>query len=693
MDELGQKNIQPRMGIKKKNDSIFSINKNGKYTEISILSELFEKSTNIELLYLLNLYRIENNHIDKNIDNYTNQNIVSEHPFPHIAFFIENKHHYTGGRYSVYLHAVILSLITKVTVVMDKKPPFYNDFLLYYNDNFNLIIDKNFLSNDSLLFDIIVGVPFYSGLHAFNYARKIGAKLFSFIFESPNWIIKYREGVDSTEYYWANYKKVLIDSDKIIVPSYESKKYLLEWINISDDKAQVLYPTINQVVASKYKDSSTTIEYDVLFITRMTEYKSIIPIIKNCRKNEFHFHILGKILNNNIKNLIDNLIKDGYNITIYENVTDSVKFNMVSKCKMIIHPSLFEGFGIPPLEAIYMNKPIVVYNLPVFKEVYGNAVIYAEWNNPKDFVDKMRNYLVPLSNDDTEKVKEIATIKYNFNKMIPIFNIPKITAGMIVYNGEEYIKYSIMSIYHLLYEIIIVEGSVDMYSDTYHSTDKTNEIIEELKSIDYAKKIKYIKFNTFWKDKIEMQNNIAKFITGDFYLKLDFDEIWKPETLIDAINLFLKDENLTVLKMPFYHFWTNFNTIAKDEGGKWSTKHPRIWRWSKDFKHVGSFNYFVNIKTAKKVAAPFYKEVEYSGDRIYHFGYARKLDAVNNKIAYYKNRKIEKVANNTYQNWKMGELTQPTQNSISGAEEFKGKLPLILNEHPYLNIKDIREVK
>lgn len=44
-------------------------------------------------------------------------------------------------------------------------------------------------------------------------------------------------------------------------------------------------------------------------------------------------------------------------------------------------PSVYEGFGIPPLEALSCDCPTLLSNIPVFKEVYGNAVEYFTNNN------------------------------------------------------------------------------------------------------------------------------------------------------------------------------------------------------------------------------------------------------------------------------------------------------------------------
>lgn len=54
-----------------------------------------------------------------------------------------------------------------------------------------------------------------------------------------------------------------------------------------------------------------------------------------------------------------------------------------------INPSFYEGFGIPNIEAMYFNCPILCADIPVFREVCEEAAIYFELNNASDFIEKM----------------------------------------------------------------------------------------------------------------------------------------------------------------------------------------------------------------------------------------------------------------------------------------------------------------
>jgi glycosyltransferase involved in cell wall biosynthesis len=61
----------------------------------------------------------------------------------------------------------------------------------------------------------------------------------------------------------------------------------------------------------------------------------------------------------------------------------------------LVLPSLYEGFGLPPLEAMACRCPVIVSNAASLPEVCGDAALYCDPHDPTDIADKIRQ----LTND------------------------------------------------------------------------------------------------------------------------------------------------------------------------------------------------------------------------------------------------------------------------------------------------------
>jgi glycosyltransferase involved in cell wall biosynthesis len=84
------------------------------------------------------------------------------------------------------------------------------------------------------------------------------------------------------------------------------------------------------------------------------------------------------------------LIEEGYELGIVEEmgyVPDSVLANLYTDAKALIYPSKYEGFGLPPLEAMAMGCPVITTKYTSIPEVCGEAVYYIEPDDEKNFAD------------------------------------------------------------------------------------------------------------------------------------------------------------------------------------------------------------------------------------------------------------------------------------------------------------------
>lgn len=65
----------------------------------------------------------------------------------------------------------------------------------------------------------------------------------------------------------------------------------------------------------------------------------------------------------------------------------------IKKSTVLVSPSVFEGWGITPIEALYCEVPVLLSDLEVFREVYGDNVLYHKQNDPEDMKEKLKKLM------------------------------------------------------------------------------------------------------------------------------------------------------------------------------------------------------------------------------------------------------------------------------------------------------------
>lgn len=116
-------------------------------------------------------------------------------------------------------------------------------------------------------------------------------------------------------------------------------------------------------------------------------------------------------------------------VLLLENVNEIEKIFFYQNAEFFIFPSLYEGFGIPLLEAMASNCPIVASNIAVFKEIIGKDGIFFNPKNTKSIYlimqkiysnNKIKNFLINIGkkridNFSTKKVsKDLENYYYKF---------------------------------------------------------------------------------------------------------------------------------------------------------------------------------------------------------------------------------------------------------------------------------------
>ena len=181
-----------------------------------------------------------------------------------------------------------------------------------------------------------------------------------------------------------NYRKRIFDHvDAIISISENTKKDLIDIYNINENKIHTIYLGIDNNLDKRlnFNKSKNQNPY-ILYVGNRSKHKNFISVIKAYSKSK------------KIKNNFDFLCFGGGNFNLYEKnlfskLNISNKVNQVfgddadlnefyKNANLFVYPTLYEGFGLPPMEAIQNGCPVLISNVESLKEIYGDSVIYID---------------------------------------------------------------------------------------------------------------------------------------------------------------------------------------------------------------------------------------------------------------------------------------------------------------------------
>lgn len=203
--------------------------------------------------------------------------------------------------------------------------------------------------------------------------------------------------------------------DHIISISHSTKRDLIDLFGIDDQKITVVHLGVD---LSAFKNvrlaSSTEHKPFLLYVGSRKGYKNFNGFIRAFASsvrliNELDIRAFGGgEFNSEEKKLITQL---GFKPDQVQQVSgdDAVLAMLYQQAIAFVYPSLYEGFGLPPLEAMAANCPVISSNSSSMPEVVRNAGVYFDPQNCEEirqtieevvFSDELKKQLIKLGQDN-----------------------------------------------------------------------------------------------------------------------------------------------------------------------------------------------------------------------------------------------------------------------------------------------------
>lgn len=186
-------------------------------------------------------------------------------------------------------------------------------------------------------------------------------------------------------------KRTCQNAKQIIAITKKTKEDIVKLLNVSPEKITVIY----EAASKNYKPIKDTSRIDslkhkfdiskpyLIYVGQWREHKNVVRLIRAFglfrRRHglDYQLVLVGKIDSKYLRvaetikelGLKDNVVLTGY-------VPDSDLPYLYNGAEFFTFPSLYEGFGLPPLEAMACGTPVVSSNASCMPEVLGDAAQY-----------------------------------------------------------------------------------------------------------------------------------------------------------------------------------------------------------------------------------------------------------------------------------------------------------------------------
>ncbi len=208
---------------------------------------------------------------------------------------------------------------------------------------------------------------------------------------------------------------------KVITVSKSSKEDIINVFNVSPDKIEVIYeacdPFYRTVPGSAsfiYKKYDIRLPF-ILFVGEIRPHKNLNNLLRAFRQvkyRDYYLIIVGKTYRNYREplGLIEKLgLQDRVRYLMFISKEDLV--HLYNAATAFILPSLYEGFGLPVLEAMACGTPVITSNVSSLPEIAGNAALLIDPYDIDSITDAINRVLGSTSLEQTLKERGLKRVQ------------------------------------------------------------------------------------------------------------------------------------------------------------------------------------------------------------------------------------------------------------------------------------------
>ena len=233
---------------------------------------------------------------------------------------------------------------------------------------------------------------------------------------------QYYSFFDRKIHYW-KFKKAAEQADLIIAISEQTKRDIIQFLKVPEQKIRVIYQGCHNAFKDNQseeflvsiKEKYNLPERFILNVGTIEERKNLLNIVKAINGTEIPLIVIGKKTKyfNKIKKFVKKNKLESQ-VHFLENVSMEELAAIYKLADIFVYPSLFEGFGIPLIEALFSKTPVITSNVSCLPEAGGPDSVYIDPTNFEDIKAKI-NFLWNNESERNRRARKGLEFVQKFN--------------------------------------------------------------------------------------------------------------------------------------------------------------------------------------------------------------------------------------------------------------------------------------
>lgn len=228
----------------------------------------------------------------------------------------------------------------------------------------------------------------------------------------PGWFSK-----NYYRYYHYMMPRVGKKAHAILTVSEFSKNEIVETLGIDRGKIHVVHsnvpfhdkPTREEVLNFEHDPSKEKYIIAVSSLDPRKNFGRLIEAFNNIDDKTVKLYIIGMSFKAFNTPDLQQLMSENVHLPGY--IPDEQLQGMYQNAYLSVYPSLYEGFGLPPLESMTFGCPAIVSDIPALCEVSEDAALYVDPYDVKDITSKINTLLTDIHLQQELRLKGLEQIK------------------------------------------------------------------------------------------------------------------------------------------------------------------------------------------------------------------------------------------------------------------------------------------